>query len=131
VQAIRVVASGGVWLDQTIIRILADQSADRAPQLDKAKFPNVLTDREQRVLLGIFGGLTNRKIGQDLGLSESSVKTTVQQLFYRTGVRTRSQLVRAVLEGSLEAAKELTGQARNATANPDSDKACPAIPDNL
>jgi DNA-binding CsgD family transcriptional regulator len=31
-------------------------------------------------------------------VSESSVKATLQQLFHKTGVRTRSQLVRIALE---------------------------------
>jgi DNA-binding NarL/FixJ family response regulator len=113
VQAIRLVANGAVWLDQRIIRALADQSVDRLPQQRQETCANGLTDREQRVLLGILGGLTNKKIGENLGLSESSVKASVQQLFYRTGVRTRSQLVRAALEGSLGSAGELTRRTRN------------------
>jgi len=100
VQAITLVANGAVWLDRQIIHILANESA--APRSS-----SVLTEREQKVLLGILGGLTNKRIGQNLGLSEGSVKASVQQLFYRTGVRTRSQLVRAALEGSLGTANEL------------------------
>ena len=91
VQAITLVANGAVWLDRQIIHILANESA--APRSS-----SVLTEREQKVLLGILGGLTNKRIGQNLGLSEGSVKASVQQLFYRTGVRTRSQLVRIALE---------------------------------
>lgn len=106
VQAITLVANGAVWLDQRIIHFLADQSADRSPG-------NLLTDREQKVLLGILGGLTNKRIGENLGLSEGSVKASVQQLFYRTGVRTRSQLVRAALEGSLGTARELMRRQAN------------------
>jgi DNA-binding NarL/FixJ family response regulator len=107
VQAITMVANGAVWLDQRIIHFLADQSIDRLPQRDDPKSGNLLTDRERKVLLGILGGLTNKRIGENLGLSEGSVKASVQQLFYRTGVRTRSQLVRAALEGSLGTAKDL------------------------
>ena len=33
-----------------------------------------------------------------MGISESAVKNTLQQLFAKTGVRTRSQLVRVALE---------------------------------
>jgi two-component system nitrate/nitrite response regulator NarL len=33
-----------------------------------------------------------------MDISESAVKNTMQQLFGKTGVRTRSQLVRAALE---------------------------------
>ena len=114
VQAITLVANGAVWLDQRTIRLLADQSVDRFPQPDNQRSANLLTDREQKVLLGILAGLTNKKIGENLGLSEGSVKASVQQLFYRTGVRTRSQLVRAALEGSLETARGLMRRDRNA-----------------
>jgi len=59
-----------------------------------------LTEREQQVLQGVFEGLANKEIGVRLGVSESAVKSTLQQLFRKTRVRTRSQLVRVALEGS-------------------------------
>jgi DNA-binding NarL/FixJ family response regulator len=101
VQAIQLVAAGAVWLDQRVVRVLADRLFDPSPQPDDRKSASFLADREQKVLLGILGGLTNRKIGDNLGLSEGSVKASVQQLFSKTGVRKRSQLVRVALEGSL------------------------------
>ena len=45
-------------------------------------------------------GLSNRKIGDQIGVSESTVKATLQHLFKKAGVRTRSQLVRIALEGA-------------------------------
>jgi DNA-binding NarL/FixJ family response regulator len=105
VQAIRLVASGAVWVDQKVIQLLADQLADRL-LTGHLRSGSVLTDREERVLLGILGGLTNRKIGDNLGFSEGTVKAVVQQLFFRAGVRTRSQLVRMALEGSLGAVRD-------------------------
>jgi DNA-binding NarL/FixJ family response regulator len=50
------------------------------------------------VLKGVFEGLTNKEIGASLAISESSVKAVLQLLFDKTGVRTRSQLVRIALE---------------------------------
>ncbi len=38
------------------------------------------------------------KIGERLRVSETAVKSSLQQLFAKTGVRTRSQLVRVALE---------------------------------
>jgi len=110
VQAIRLVASGAMWVDPKVIRLLADRLADR-PQLDSRTSRNRLTDREEKVILGILGGLTNRKIGDNIGLSESSVKGIVQQLFRKAHVRKRGQLVRVALEGSLSAARELAQRA--------------------
>jgi DNA-binding NarL/FixJ family response regulator len=107
VQAIRLVADGAVWLEQSIIQNLADRLIDRCPEPDGRRNSNGLTSREHKVLLGVLGGLTNRKIGDRIGVSEGSVKASLQQLFSRTGVRTRSQLVRIALEGSLGSLKKV------------------------
>ena len=64
---------------------------------------HALTGRERQVLQGIFRGRTNKQIGIDIGVSESAVKATLQHLFRKTFVRTRAQLVRVVVEGSLDA----------------------------
>lgn len=92
IQAIRLVAGGEAWVDQRIVRLLAD----RYPQQNTRSIGN-LTEREQVVLEHVVDGLSNRKIGDQIGVSESSVKATLQQLFMKTGVRTRSQLVRIAL----------------------------------
>ena len=107
VQAIQLVAAGAVWLDQRVVRLLADRVFDGSPQLDGPQPVRSFTNREQKVLLGVLGGLTNRKIAGSLGLSEGSVKAAIQQLFSKTGVRKRSQLVRVALEGSLRAANPM------------------------
>ena len=57
-----------------------------------------LTTREQAVLRGVFEGFSNKEIAAQLQISEGSVKAVMQQLFDKTGVRTRSQLVRIALE---------------------------------
>jgi len=56
------------------------------------------TERERQVLSYLFEGLINKEIAERIGVSESSVKATLQQFFSKTGVRTRSQLVRVALE---------------------------------
>lgn len=93
VHAIRAVASGEMWIDPRVIRTMAD----RFPMEEGPIRTETLTDREHKVLSGILGGLSNRKIGEDLNLSESSIKAVVQHLFDKTGVRTRSQLVRVAI----------------------------------
>jgi PAS domain S-box-containing protein len=60
--------------------------------------PTPLTDRETEVLRYVVQGLANKEIAGTMEISESTVKNTLQQLFGRTGVRTRSQLVRVALE---------------------------------
>ena len=57
-----------------------------------------LSHREVEVLRLLVQGLANKEIASRLEISESAVKNTLQQLFSKTGVRTRSQLVRVALE---------------------------------
>jgi len=96
-QAIRQVAAGEMWVDPKVIQLLADNVSFREEQ----NLRRLLTEREQEVLQGLFEGLTNKEIAAQLGVSESAVKATLQQLFQKTHVRTRSQLVRIALESSL------------------------------
>jgi len=56
------------------------------------------TERERQVLSCVFEGMVNKEIAERIGVSESSVKATLQQLFSKTGVRTRGELVRVALE---------------------------------
>jgi len=107
VQAIRLVAKGDIWVDPKVIQLLADHLVDRLPQIEDHRLGGPFEDRERKVLLGILGGLTNKKIGDNMGLSESSVKNLVQRLFAKAGVKTRSQLVRVALEGSLGRARQV------------------------
>jgi two-component system nitrate/nitrite response regulator NarL len=92
-ECLREVANGEVWLERGYLKPLFGQlDATRTTQ------PATLTDKERKVLRGVFQGLGNKEIGATLGVSESSVKGILQQLFHKTGVRTRSQLVRVALE---------------------------------
>jgi two-component system, NarL family, nitrate/nitrite response regulator NarL len=93
-QAIRDVMAGKVWLDQAQLQTALRNEAG-VPQQNQTKS---FTEWEQQVLSCVFEGLTNKEIAARIGVSESSVKATLQQLFSKTGVRTRSQLVRIVLE---------------------------------
>jgi DNA-binding NarL/FixJ family response regulator len=102
-QAIRMVASGQMWVDPKIVRMLAEG----VPQREDRSLQSLLTTRERQVLQALFEGLTNKEIAAQLGVSESAVKATLQQLFQKTRVRTRSQLVRIALESSLGPTRRL------------------------
>jgi PAS domain S-box-containing protein len=57
-----------------------------------------LNNREMDVLRYLVQGLANKEIATRMEVSESTVKNTLQQLFAKTDVRTRAQLVRVALE---------------------------------
>ena len=93
-QGIREVMAGKVWFDQEQLQSVLRPEAATSLETRSRLF----TQREQQVLSGVFEGLANKEIAARIGVSASSVKATLQQLFLKTGVRTRSQLVRIVLE---------------------------------
>ena len=93
IEGIRDVLAGKVWFDRELL-----QEAVGGRSTHQGSTAGKFTDRERQVLSYVFEGLTNKEIAERLGVSESSVKATLQQLFSKTGVRTRSQLVRVVLE---------------------------------
>ncbi len=94
VAAIHKVAGGEMWLDSGAVRSLVAGANVRA----ESQSTESLTPRERVVLKSVFEGLTNKEIAANLQISESSVKAVLQQLFDKTGVRTRSQLVRIAIE---------------------------------
>ncbi len=93
-QGIRDVMAGKIWLDEEQLRTALTPEVAKS----KAAEPRQLTEREREVLSFVFDGLANKEIAARIGVSEGSVKSTLQQLFSKTGVRTRSQLVRILLE---------------------------------
>lgn len=98
IQAIRRVANGEAWVDQRVIHLLAERYL--APHYEGPWWGGLaLTEREQTVLNGVVNGLSNSKIGDQMGLSVSAIKNVLQQLFNKASVRTRSQLVRIALAG--------------------------------
>ncbi|PYU77129.1 MAG: hypothetical protein DMG49_00185 [Acidobacteria bacterium] len=93
-QAIRDVVNGKVFFDQELL-----QAAVAAETKYTAHSPpEQFTQRERQVLFFVFEGLANKEIAERIGVSESSVKATLQQLFAKTGTHTRAQLVRIALE---------------------------------
>jgi DNA-binding NarL/FixJ family response regulator len=92
VEAIHKVMAGEIWLDPKYL----DPAAEDSPAVfaRRAKF----TERDRQVLRGVFEGMANKELAERLHVSESAIKASLQQLFSKTGVRTRSQLVRVALE---------------------------------
>jgi PAS domain S-box-containing protein len=68
-----------------------------SPSVEQRELP-VLNARETEVLRLLVQGMANKEIAAHMEISESAVKNAIQQLFGKTGVRTRSQLVRVALE---------------------------------
>jgi len=79
--------------------IIADVSEEAEISLPAdGREVSALNTRETDVLRLLVQGMSNKEIAARMEMSESTVKNTIQQLFAKTGVRTRSQLVRVALE---------------------------------
>ncbi len=95
VAAIHRVINNEIWLDSEAARSLLSAKSSHAEQMEHHR---PLTSRQSEVMRGILDGLTNKEIAWKLKASESSIKAVIQELFYKAGVRTRSQLVRIAIE---------------------------------
>jgi DNA-binding NarL/FixJ family response regulator len=87
VAAIRTVAAGGSLLDPQATSIVLDRLRDH-PQDDP--FAS-LSAQERRVLELLADGLTNRQIGEQMGLAEKTVKNYVSALLVKLGLQRRTQ----------------------------------------
>jgi two-component system, NarL family, nitrate/nitrite response regulator NarL len=94
IHGIRDTVEGKTLFDQEMLRRAFDHDHAQKAETGRPR----LTEREREVLSFVFEGFANKQIADKLGISESAVKASLQQLFAKTGVRTRSQLVRVALE---------------------------------
>lgn len=93
VEQIRAIMKGDAVLDATSVRAMVSLTESTGYR------PNMtLTARESRVLRHVCEGLANKEIAHLMGVTENSVKSHLQQLFAKTGARSRAQLVAAAIE---------------------------------
>jgi DNA-binding NarL/FixJ family response regulator len=90
---------GEVWLSSG----LALDLIAGASEMERHDDAGISFDRREREVLGlVVEGLSNKEISSRLNLSESVVKSILQKLFEKVGVRTRAQLVRFAFESGNE-----------------------------
>ncbi|MFD4559549.1 response regulator [Streptomyces sp. NPDC058469] len=96
VRAVESVLSGDAGLSPSIQRRLLERLSEPEPepQAGPAEPPDGLTARETEVLLLIAEGLTNQEIARTLHVSTATVKTHINNLFAKTGLKDRAQAVR-------------------------------------
>jgi len=107
--AIRALIAGQTHLDpavqQRLITAILEQTpttpAGEPAPASVADLPDELTPREVEVLKLIAAGLSNNEIADKLVLSNATVKTHINRIFYKTGARDRAQAVRYAYQHGL------------------------------
>jgi DNA-binding NarL/FixJ family response regulator len=92
-RAIIAVRDGEAQLDPSVQRRLVEALAASRPVRRTTDLPDGLTPREAEVLKLIAAGRTNAEIARELYVAESTVKTHVNNLFAKAGLRDRAQAV--------------------------------------
>ena len=87
VSAVRTVAAGGSLFDEVSPAI----PRSRGPSAAGGDRLSLLTDQERSVLGLIGEGLTNRQIGERMGLAEKTVKNYTSHLLAKLGLERRTQ----------------------------------------
>jgi DNA-binding NarL/FixJ family response regulator len=100
-RAVRVVAEGGAWLDPAVTgRVLTAYRSLPARAAADRRLAS-LTAREREVLALIGRGLSNAEIADRFVLGEGTVKTHVNHLFAKLGLRDRAAAVVAAFDSGL------------------------------
>ncbi|MFV2119674.1 response regulator [Streptomyces sp. Act-28] len=117
-QAVRVVAAGDAMLAPGITRRLIAQFAPRRPpgtQPSSTGLLDRLTARESEVLLLIAQGLSNADLAEHLTITDHTVKTHINRLFAKLGIRDRAQAVIVAYEAGLVTPGHVPGGAGSGT----------------
>jgi DNA-binding NarL/FixJ family response regulator len=102
-EAVRTVAAGESLLAPAITRRLVERFVRTPPRgaaAHRARFAE-LTERELEVLALLARGLSNAEIGEQLFVSEATVKTHVGRVLAKLGLRDRVQAVVLAYESGL------------------------------
>ena len=105
-QAIARVLQGEVWTPPDI-DLTRGGDAEDAAMIARL---STLTPQQVRVLMMLSGGLLNKQIAYELGVSEATVKAHVSAILQKLGVESRTQAV--IAAGKIEAGQWPQGGAR-------------------
>jgi DNA-binding NarL/FixJ family response regulator len=94
IKAIHTTHAGELWAPRKLLTQVLENLRRTVNELQgtPSQIQETLTDREQEVVTWAVQGLTNKEIAARLGVSETTVKTHLQNIFRKLKVRRRVQL---------------------------------------
>jgi DNA-binding NarL/FixJ family response regulator len=99
-RALQAAAAGQAVLDSEVQQTLLGAAGGPATPTRRS-LPDGLTTREGEVLRLIAAGRSNQEIAAELFVSEATVKTHINNLFAKAGVRDRAQAVRYAYQNGI------------------------------
>jgi DNA-binding NarL/FixJ family response regulator len=107
VRALHAVMRGDTWFSLPVVRKLARKGTlDRDPSLAIE-----LTEREREVLQYLVWGLTDREIGEELYISERTVRYDLRHVYDKLGVDSRVEAAAQAVQLGLARAQMPDGDA--------------------
>ena len=94
--AIRVVASGGIYIDPALARTVL-VGINRAAAAEALAGDDHLSDRETEVVRRIARGFSNKEIAAQLAINAKTVETYKARSLEKLGLRSRADIVRYAL----------------------------------
>lgn len=91
-EAVRAVLAGELWLSRRLFSAVLDHMQATARGRDSADADDGLTQRQREIVRYVGRGLSNKQIGRILGISPTTVKTHLHNIFERLGVGGRTML---------------------------------------
>jgi two-component system nitrate/nitrite response regulator NarL len=85
---LRAVRDGGRWIEPSLIQRAIELQSSGAP----ADPLGALTPRERAITGLVAQGMRNREIGDELGMTEGSVKVYLHRIYEKLGVNNRTEL---------------------------------------
>jgi len=90
-QAIRIVNQGSIWVSRRVLSRFIDLAVTQRKR-SMPRACEAITDREKQVLKMLVAGLSNKEIGEPLGIVERTVKAHISKMMYKVGVQNRIAL---------------------------------------
>jgi two-component system nitrate/nitrite response regulator NarL len=90
ISCLQAVAAGQTWLPAELVEGALERT--KAHRAHVATVENMLTHREREVMLRVADGLSNKEVGNQLNISEGTVKIHLHKIYQKVGVTNRTTL---------------------------------------
>jgi DNA-binding NarL/FixJ family response regulator len=116
-KSVEAVSQGQIWASNDELRYVLNAFAKSSKQRKMdSNVESRMTKREAEVVRLAVEGLSNREIGQQLGLTEHTVKNYLFRVFDKLGVSNRVELVLSCLRQEEDARDDVATEQRNGAA---------------